>query len=146
MSDDTKHRHGVHRYRNVTDGVAMANEYLSSRLSVSEFARQKGVSFKMVKYWCARARQLAAAASASAPPSMRPGHLVPIGTIDENHAIIVSPSSAEDPARPAAPAPAPPPPPSAIEVHLPSGVRVSVGPGFSPELLRSVIACLGQSC
>lgn len=146
MIDEVKHRHGVHRYRNVTDGVAMANEYLSSRLSVSEFARQKGVSFKMVKYWCARARQLAAAASASTPPPMRPCHLVPIGTIDENHAIIVSEQPTEEPARPAAPPPAPPPPPSPIEVHLPSGVRVSVGPGFSPETLRSVIACLGQPC
>jgi hypothetical protein len=47
------HPHGVHRYRSVTEGVAMANEYLSSRLSISEFARQKGVSFKMVKYWTA---------------------------------------------------------------------------------------------
>ncbi|MBN8523835.1 MAG: hypothetical protein J0M02_00720 [Planctomycetes bacterium] len=145
MSDDSKHRHGVHRYRNVTDGVAMANEYLSSRLSVSEFARQKGVSFKMVTYWCARARQLAAAASASAPPT-RPGHLIPIGTIDEHHAIIVGQPPAEDQARSSPPPAAPPPPPSPIEVHLPSGVRVSVGPGFSPELLRSVIACLGQPC
>lgn len=123
----------------------MANEYLSSRLSVSEFARQKGVSFKMVKYWCARARQLAAAASASTLPPMRPGHLVPIGTIDENHAIMVSEQPAEEQALPAAPPPAPPPP-SPIEIHLPNGVRVSVGPGFSPELLRSVIACLGQPC
>lgn len=146
MSDDTNHRQGVHRYRNVTDGVAMANEYLSSRLSVSEFARQKGVSFKMVKYWCARARQLAAAASASTLPPIRPGHLVPIGTIDENHSIIVAQPPVENHVRSAPPPPTQPPPPSPIEVHLPGGVRVSVGPGFSPETLRSVIACLGQPC
>lgn len=139
MTDEMQHRHGVHRYRNVTEGVAMANEYLSSRLSMSEFARQKGVSFKMVKYWSTRARQLAASAQAAAPaPS---GHLVPIGTMDDAHGIVIAGSSATSPIPPPVPAP-----PSPIEVHLPSGVRVSVGPGFSPELLRSVIACLGQPC
>lgn len=112
MSNDTNHRQGVHRYRNVTDGVAMANEYLSSRLSVSEFARQKGVSFTMVKYWCACARQLAAAASASTPPPMRTGHLVPIGTIDENHAIIVAQPPVEDHVRSA-------PPPLLNRLHHP---------------------------
>ena len=122
----------------------MANEYLSSRLSMSEFARQKGVSFKMVTYWSARARQLAAESSAPASPSARSGHLIPIGTIDEHNAIIPHPPVPA--ATTSAPTRSPAAPPSPIEVHLPGGVRVAVGPGFSPEILRSVIACLGRSC
>lgn len=145
MNDQIIPRHGVHRYRSVTEGMAMANEYLSSRLSMSEFARQKGVSFKMVKYWSARARQLAAEASASASSPARSSSLVPIGTIDENNAIIVSQPPAQAETAPAS-LRSSSAPPSPIEVHLPGGVRVAVGPGFSPEILRSVIACLGQSC
>jgi|LakMenEpi03Aug12_release.lakeMendotaPanAssembly.Ray.scaffolds.fasta_scaffold316379_2 hypothetical protein len=132
--------HGVHRYRSVTEGVAMANEYLSSRLSISEFARQKGVSFKMVKYWTARARRLAAEAGQGSPSQMEPRDLVAVGSVDE-HGVM----------EPAAPVPAPlrvdaPAAPAAIEIHLGNGVRIAVGPGFSPEVLRSVVACLGASC
>jgi hypothetical protein len=36
-----QHPDGVHRYRSVTEGEAVANECLSSRLSMSESARQK---------------------------------------------------------------------------------------------------------
>jgi len=30
-----------------------------------------------------------------------------------------------------------------IMVHLADGARIAVGPGFSPELLKQVISCLG---
>ena len=48
---------GKHFYRSVVGGVAMANEFLASRLGMSEFARQKGISYAMVKYWAKRARE-----------------------------------------------------------------------------------------
>ncbi len=137
------HPHGVHRYRSVTEGVAMANEYLSSRLSISEFARQKGISYKMVKYWAARARQLASESDQRVPQPLGHRDLVAIGSVDERGTIEA-----------VVPSPAAPPPlrvdvsaaPAAIEIHLGNGVRVAVGPGFSPEVLRSVVACLGTSC
>jgi hypothetical protein len=90
VTDEVTHRHGVRRYRSVTEGVAMANEYLSSRLGMSEFARRKGVSFKMVKYWSVRARQLAASAG-SASAAARSGSLVRIGTMDDEHGLRRSP-------------------------------------------------------
>lgn len=50
-------------YRSVVEGVELANEFTRSRLTVAEFARQRGVSQRMVQYWTQRARQLAVAAS-----------------------------------------------------------------------------------
>jgi len=93
----------------------------------------------MVKYWSTRARQLAASAQAADPAPC--GSLVPIGTVDDECGIVIGQPSAM------APCSAPPPaPPSPIEVRLPNGVRVAVGPGFSPEILRSVITCLERPC
>jgi len=55
-----------HGYTSVVDGFALANDFVRSRQSMSEFARQRGVSFSMVRYWSIRARQLS---SASEPKS-----------------------------------------------------------------------------
>jgi len=146
-----RHPQGKQRYRSVVEGVALANEFYSSRMSMSEFARQRGVSVRMVTYWSSRARQLAAATASD---------LVQIAEIDAKGGI--TPVSQGMPALPApapAPAPAPVPVPMAtpaplpvsgptmIEVRLPNGVRLGVGAGFSPVALAQVIACLGgRSC
>jgi len=52
----------------MVDGIALANDFVRSRQSMSEFARQRGVSFSMVRYWSIRARQLS---SASEPGLVR---------------------------------------------------------------------------
>jgi hypothetical protein len=139
----TSHIAGKHRYTSVVDGIALANDFARSRQTMSEFARQRGVSFSMVRYWSTRARRLA---SASEPGLIQVAEVSSAGVIEP-----VSPPQEPTPA----PVPRPPPmavmkpassPPS-IEVRLPSGVSIAVGAGFSPTVLSQVIACLGgRSC
>ena len=133
-----RHPRGKHRYHSVVDGIELANDFERSRLPISEFARQRGVSFRMVKYWSTRARRLAA--------SSAPG-FVQVGTTNSPEVDPVSTDDGPVPP-PALPAPMPRTPavmatPS-IEVRLPNGVRIAVGAGFSAEVLTQVIACLGR--
>lgn len=124
------------RYRTVVEGVELANEFARSRLTASEFARQRGVTVRMVTYWTKRARLLAAATSPD---------LVQVAEIGGTGAIAPLPAEAA----PAAPALIPMSPsaapmaPTTIEVRLPSGVRIGVAAGFSPAVLAQVVACLG---
>ena len=145
-----RHLAGKHRYTSVVDGVALANDFAGSRQSMSEFARQRGVSFSMVRYWSIRARQLS---SASEPGFVQVAEVSSTGAIEP-----VSPPVGPTPAP--VPAPSPPSLPSTvtvaakpasssttIEVRLPGGVSIAVGVGFSPAVLSQVIACLGgRSC
>lgn len=140
MADSTvlPHPQGKHRYTSVVEGVALANDFARSRQSMSNFARQRGVSFSMVKYWSARARHLAAS---SAPDLVQVAELTPSGAI-----VPVVPRSALPAPVTPKDAPVPPSLPSAppmIEVRLPNGVRIGVGAGFSPQALAEVIACVG---
>lgn len=133
-TDPVAHPQGKHRYTSVVEGIALANDFARSRLPMSEFARQRGVSFNMVKYWSTRARQLAA----SSEPA-----LVEVAT--------VSTAGVVEPTRPALPAPHPAPSPvqvsASIEVRLPNGLRIGVAAGFSAEVLSQVIACAsGRPC
>jgi len=134
------HPRGHHRYQSVVDGIALANAFARSRLTISAFAREQGVSFRMVKYWSTRARQLAAASSPD---------LVQVAEVSAG-GVITPVTPAAVPALPA-PTRAPSPTPGAsstappvIEVRLPNGVRIGVGAGFSPEMLAQVIACVGS--
>jgi len=144
-SPSPRHVAGKHRYTSVVDGVALANDFVRSRQSMSEFARQRGVSFSMVRYWSIRARQLSSASE--------PG-LVQVAEVSSTGAI--EPVSVQE-----VPGPTPAQPPSlpsmavtklassspTIEVRLPGGVSIAVGAGFSPAVLSQVIACLGgRSC
>ncbi|MBA3587090.1 MAG: hypothetical protein H0W41_05565 [Chloroflexi bacterium] len=128
------HPQGKHRYTSVVEGFALANDFARSRQSMSDFARQRGVSFSMVKYWSARARQLAAS---SAPDLVQVAELTTSGAI-----VPVVPRAAPPVPAPAMSAAAPATPPM-IEVRLPNGVRTGVGAGFSPQALAEVIACVG---
>lgn len=132
------HPQGKHRYTSVVQGVALANDFVRSRQSMSDFARQRGVTFSMVKYWSVRARQLAASSS---PDLVQVAELTPSGAIEA-----VVPRSVLPAPVPAIMPPAPPSLPSAppvIEVRLPNGVRIGIGAGFSPQMLAEVIACVG---
>ncbi len=135
-----RHPRGKHRYHSVVDGIELANDYERSRLPISEFARQRGVSFRMVKYWSTRARRLATSSSSD---------FVQVGAVTAPMA--VPQTAADRPALPALPAPITLSPtaepvagPPTIEVRLPNGIRVAIGPGFSSEVLTQVIACLGR--
>ena len=151
-----RHVAGKHRYTSVVDGIALANDFVRSRQSMSEFARSCGVSFSMVRYWSIRARQLS---SASEPGLVQVGEMSSTGVI-----VPVSPPVVSTPAH-ALPSPSPSPSsspssslpsmavtklassPPTIEVRLPGGVSIAVGAGFSPAVLSQVIACLGgRSC
>lgn len=124
----------------MVEGVELANEFARSRLTMSEFARQRGVSQRMVQYWSQRARQLAVAAS---------GDLVQVAEVSATGTVapMAMPPApppgasvvATSPALPVPPAPGPP----VIEVRLPNGVRIGIGAGFSPQVLAQVIACVG---
>ena len=147
-SPGPRHLAGKHRYTSVVDGIALANDFVRSRQSMSEFARQRGVSFSMVRYWSIRARQLS---SASEPGLVQVAEVSSTGAIEP-----VSPPVVSTPV--STPSPAPPSLPSTtvtklspslptIEVRLPGGVSIAVGAGFSPAVLSQVIACLGgRSC
>lgn len=54
------------KYRSVIEGMELANQFASSGQRLSEFARQRGVSPRMVVYWSTRARQLDAATTTPA--------------------------------------------------------------------------------
>ncbi len=140
---------GKHRYTSVVEGMELANEFARSRLSVSEFARQRGVSSQMVRYWCGRARRLAAAAT---PDLVQVAELSASGVIEP---MPQAPRLQALGSRPAIVAPPMPQPssvpstavPPTIELRLPNGVRIGIGAGFSPEVLSQVIACVGgRSC
>jgi hypothetical protein len=135
MAEPSSYPQGKHRYRSVAEGMAMAQAYLRSGLGQAEFARQHGVSLRMVKYWSGRARQLAVASETVAPPSAVTPLLEHVGNVEPGGVVRIG---AETPAPPS------PPPREAgtIEVRLSRGLTIGVTPGFSPTLLRQIVACL----
>ena len=147
-SPGPRHLAGKHRYTSVVDGIALANDFVRSRQSMSEFARSRGVSFNMVRYWSIRARQLA---SASEPGLVQVAEVSSTGALEPVSPPVVStPAPAPPPALPSLPSTTvtkPAPSSLTIEVRLPGGVSIAVGAGFSPTVLSQVIACLGgRSC
>ncbi len=145
-----QHPPGKQRYTSVVEGMELANEFARSRLSVSEFARQRGVSSQMVRYWCGRARRLAAAAK---PDLVQVAELSASGVIKPMPQVPALPAPMTRPATIAPlsmPQPSAMPPtaaPPTIELRLPNGLRIGIGVGFSPEVLSQVIACVGgRSC
>ena len=149
-SPGPRHVVGKHRYTSVVDGIALANDFARSRQTMSEFARQRGVSFNMVRYWSIRARRLS---SASEPGLVQVAEVTAAGVVEPVGASM-APESAPVPAAtlptpmlPSPPAPKPAASSATIEVRLPGGVSIAVGAGFSPAVLSQVIACLGgRSC
>lgn len=138
--EQARHPKGKHRYRSVVEGMGLANEFARSGQSITEFARQRGVSFNMVKYWSMRARQLASASSSD---------LVQVGEVSVSGIL-----EAVSPAKPVSADPVVPPmprlparvvtaSPPTIEVRLPNGMSIGIGAGFSPQVLAQVIACVG---
>lgn len=106
----------------------MAADFRRSGLTVAEFAKQKGVTRKMIMYWTGRERELAAS---------RPQELVRM------------PAPAPTSDAVAAPAPSAPVPVqsnAAIELRFPGGLVATVHPGFDATLLREVIRALAAPC
>ncbi len=128
------HPHGVHRYRSVVEGCAMAAEFRRSGLTVAAFARQQGVTRRMILYWASRESELAAA--------HRPQELV----------MVTAPTSAPAPS----PTPTPTPTPAVqprrssadpiIELRLSDGSVALLRPGFDASLLRDVMRALAAPC
>ena len=131
------HPPGKHRYRSVVEGMDLANDFASSRLTISAFARERGVSCRMVQYWTRRARRLAAESSPAA---------VQVATVGADGAVLHAEPRPVASMIAAATAPMAPVVPPTIEIRLPNGVRIGVAAGFSPEVLTQVIACLGRPC
>ena len=132
------HPPGKHRYRSVIEGMELANDFASSRLTISAFARERGVSCRMVQYWTRRARRLAAESSPDA---------VQVATVGSDGSVVpIQPQPAAAVITAALTTPLPPVAAPMIEVRLPNGVRIAVAAGFSPEVLTQVIACLGRPC
>lgn len=132
------HPPGKHRYRSVVEGMDLANDFASSRLTISAFARERGVSCRMVQYWTRRARRLATESSPGA---------VQVATVGSDGSVVPDPSPSTAAVITAtSTAHLPPVAAPTIEVRLPNGVRIGVAAGFSPEVLTQVIACLGRPC
>ena len=138
---------GQHFYRSVVDGMGMANEFLASRLGMSEFARQKDISYAMVKYWAKRARELSQASAATLGPAedSAPDErgLIEVASVSASGEVGPPTTAMEPPVRGASTS-RPPAAAPAIEVRLGSGVSIAVGAGFSPEVLRAVVSCLAE--
>lgn len=136
---EAPHPQGKHRYRSVAEGMAMAQAYLRSGLGQAEFARQHGITLRMVKYWSGRARQLAVASETATAPTPTP-LLEHIGHVEAESVVTISAV-----AKSATPVPRDP---ATIEVRLARGLTVAVTAGFSPVLLRQIVACLDgdRSC
>lgn len=131
----SKHPHGVHRYRSVAEGMAMAQAYLRSGLTMSEFARQHDVTLRMVKYWSTRARHLVAASDAALAQPSAPPLLEHVAEVDGGGAITITKTSASPRASADESV-------GRIEIRLARGVRIVVTPGFSAGLLRQVVVAL----
>ena len=129
----------IQRYRTVVEGMDLANEFTRSRMTAAEFARQRGVTVRMITYWTKRARQLAAA---TAPEVVQVAEFSASGAIELPSAEAATAATAIV----SVPSPATPLPPPTIEVRLPNGVRIGVAAGFSPAVLAQVVACLGRPC
>jgi len=125
----------------------MAAQFRRSGLTVGEFVRQTGVSRRMVLYWTQRERELASNVQAG---------FVDVTPALEADATVLNADSpvdaASEPPRPALPRLANPVPPSptmvgssSLEITLPRGAIIKVGPGFDPVLLRTVVSCLETS-
>ena len=150
----TKHPWGKHRYKSVIEGCAMAAQFRQSGLTLGQFVQQTGVTRRMVEYWLRRERELATTATSG---------------FAEVTAVTTAESPAEEQIPSAMVTPASPPPPEPVEaqlpatastlplveqvsvpkpleIRLPGGVIIPVGPGFDADLLRDVVACLGASC
>lgn len=144
-SSEGRRPQGQHFYRSVVDGMGMANEFLASRLGMSEFARQKGISYAMVKYWVKRARELSQASSAPLAPGADSGSvargLIEVASVSASGEVGPPTAAMEPPVRVASTS-SPPAAASAIEVRLRGGVSIAVGAGFAPEVLRAVVSCL----
>lgn len=132
------HPAGKHRYKTVIDGCAMAARFRQSGLTVGAFVRQTGVSRRMVDYWTRRERELA--------------HTVKDGFAEvtpaiEHVAVDAAPAAAAVPERPPVQEPplSAPSAPPLIELRLPGGAAIAIGPGFDPAVLRAVVACLSSS-
>lgn len=139
--NDVQYPPGKHRYRTVTDGMAMAQSFLRSGLGISAFARQFGVSARMVKYWSSRAQMLASASEVAAAPS--PPLLEHVASVDDEAIHSLPPPASPPPD----PLPLEAPATGRIDIILPSGTKLVVSGGVSPELLRQVVQCLmGGQC
>lgn len=143
MAEPSSFPQGKHRYRSVAEGMAMAQAFLRSGLCQTEFARQHGITLRMVKYWSGRARQLAMASEAAvACPT--PPLLEHVAGVDDGGRITTN----DDSPLPPVPVPIRCNGTAAIEVRLTRGLSIAVTPGFSPALLRQIVACLDgdESC
>jgi hypothetical protein len=120
--------------------MAMAQACLRSGLGQAEFARQHGITLRMVKYWSGRARQLAVASETVAAP-VPPLLLEHVGHVEAEGVVTVGAEA------PKCPAPVLRDP-ATIEVRLARGLTIAVTAGFSPALLRQLVACLDgdRSC
>ena len=132
------HPAGKHRYKTVIEGCAMAARFRQSGLTAGAFVRQTGVSRRMVDYWTRRERELAQTVN---------GGFAEMTPAIEHVAVDAAAAPAAVPERPPVPAPPMrgPSAPSSIELRLPGGAAIAVGPGFDPVVLRAVVACLGSS-
>jgi transposase-like protein len=119
----------------VAEGMAMAQAYLRSGLGQAEFARQHGITLRMVKYWSGRARQLAVASESAAPAPCATPLLEHVGHVEAGGAVTIG----ADAPKTAAPVLRDP---ATIEVRLARGLTIAVTAGFSPVLLRQIVACL----
>jgi len=127
------------KYLSVVEGFALANDLAKCRLSIVEFARQRGVTTRRVQYWSARARVLA---EKNAPKMVQVAEISPTGEM-----VPTSPP----PRLPAAPSPppggeitAPSSPPPVIEVQLKNGIRLGIRAGFSPDVLSFLCSFCAQ--
>lgn len=146
-----KHAWGKHRYTSVVEGCAMAAQYRRSGLTIGEFVRQTGVSRRMVLYWTQRERELAATVEA--------GFTEVSATVPAPSPAITAPEPpATGPSQPTQPGMSSTPAtvikplalPTAnhvpVEIRLPGGVVITVGPDFDPQTLRAVVGCLVAPC
>jgi hypothetical protein len=130
---------GKPKYLTVVEGFALANDLVKSRQTVAEFARQRGVTTRMVQYWAGRARELAEKNTPNlvqVAEISQSGVMVPVSPPAQLPATLRPQLAAVISAQLTSPLPV-------IEVQLKNGIRIGIGAGFSPEVLKQVISCLG---
>lgn len=147
----TKHPWGKHRYKSVVEGCAMAAQYRRSGLTLGEFARQTGVTRRMVEYWLRRERELAASNQSDfvevTPAQVKPdASSVTVTTMALLAPPVVVPAEPEQAPQATEVPPAKPAVKLSLEIRLPGGATIAVGASFDPVLLRAVVGCLAAPC
>ena len=134
--------------RTIIEGMRLVADFEQSGLIQAAYARQVGLSDKVMSYWVRRVRSLRLSAQATSPAAASPPPTALVHVADMRSDGVITPVRAPPPAAPAVAIPAAPRlqrMAHGIGIEVRCGNRsLLVGPGFDRALLRELIQVLEE--